>query len=46
MVKCAGLGIAMGNADLKLKKEADFVTLKNDEVGVAYGIRTWILASS
>lgn len=36
MIKYAGLGVAMENAQPKVKEAADFVTLSNDEDGVAY----------
>jgi hypothetical protein len=36
MIQQTGLGIAMGNAVPELKKVADFVTLSNQEDGVAY----------
>lgn len=39
MIEAAGLGIAMGNAEEEVKNAADFVTLTNNESGVAYGIR-------
>ena len=35
MVKAAGMGIAMGNADGKLKQQADFVTDTIDENGLS-----------
>ena len=35
MLQTAGLGIAMGNAPDSVKRCADFVTLSNDEDGVA-----------
>lgn len=38
MLKAAGLGIAMGNADPEVKRYADCVTLSNDEDGVAVKI--------
>ncbi len=34
MLKYAGLGVAMGNADEKVKKEADLITKSNQEDGV------------
>ena len=43
MIRSAGLGIAMGNAQLRIKEAADFLTLKNSEHGVAYGIDTLVL---
>ncbi len=36
MIQSTGLGIAMGNAVPELKQAADFVTLSNQEDGVAY----------
>ncbi|CAM4348847.1 Cof-type HAD-IIB family hydrolase [Paenibacillus tarimensis] len=38
MIRAAGLGVAMGNAQDTVKAEADFVTLTNDEHGVAHAI--------
>ncbi|QAS53081.1 Cof-type HAD-IIB family hydrolase [Halobacillus litoralis] len=38
MIKEAGLGVAMGNAQDALKKEAAFVTASNAEDGVAFAI--------
>lgn len=38
MLKAAGIPVAMGNAIEPLKKAADFITLSNDEDGVAYAI--------
>ena len=35
MIKFAGIGIAMGNAQEPVKKAADYITLTNDEDGVA-----------
>ena len=35
MIKFAGLGIAMGNAQEPVKKAADYITLSNEEGGVA-----------
>ena len=42
MIKSAGMGVAMGNAKEKVRKEADFVTLTNNENGVAYAINQYI----
>ncbi len=39
MLKEAGLGVAMGNGSEKAKQAAKFITLSNDEAGVAYAIR-------
>ena len=38
MIKFAGMGIAMGNAQEPVKKAADYITLTNDEDGVAEAI--------
>lgn len=38
LIKTAGIGVAMGNAQESVKKAADYVTLSNDENGVAYAI--------
>lgn len=43
MVKYAGLGIAMANAQESVKEVADIVTLSNDEDGVAKVIEEYIL---
>lgn len=42
MIKAAGLGVAMGNAQEGVKKAADVVTLTNEEDGVAQIIREYI----
>ncbi len=39
MLERAGFGVAMGNADERLKKIADMVTKDVDESGVAYALR-------
>lgn len=43
MVKYAGLGVAMANAQDAVKEAADVVTLSNDEDGVAEVIKKYIL---
>lgn len=35
MIECAGVGVAMGNATLELKKIADYITDTNENDGVA-----------
>lgn len=35
MIKCAGFGVAMGNAQDEVKEAADYITLSNEEDGVA-----------
>ncbi|WP_438446646.1 Cof-type HAD-IIB family hydrolase [Gorillibacterium sp. sgz5001074] len=42
MIREAGLGVAMGNAQDEVKAEADAVTATNDEDGVARVIRRYI----
>ncbi|MDB5053947.1 MAG: Cof-like hydrolase [Bacilli bacterium] len=44
MIRAAGLGVAMGNAQVELKQAADLVTVSNDEDGVAQIIRQYILS--
>lgn len=43
MIQYAGMGVAMGNAHDEVKKHADYVTLTNDEDGVAYAIEKFVL---
>lgn len=43
MIKEAGIGVAMGNAQDIVKQTADVVTLTNNDNGVAYAIRKWAL---
>lgn len=43
MIRYAGLGIAMANAVESVKAAADFVTLSNDEDGVAYVVERFVL---
>lgn len=43
MIQFAGLGVAMGNAFPEVKKAADYVTLSNEEDGVAHVIDKFIL---
>ncbi len=45
MIEFAGLGVAMGNAPDEVRKVADYVTLSNDEAGVAHVIEKFILRS-
>jgi Cof subfamily protein (haloacid dehalogenase superfamily) len=44
MIKFAGVGVAMGNAWGDTKKYADYVTLTNDEDGVAVAIEKFAFA--
>lgn len=43
MMAAAGLAVAMGNADEDIKALADYITLSNDEDGVACAIEKFIL---
>lgn len=36
MIEYAGMGVAMGNAPEEIKTKADYVTLSNDEDGIAF----------
>jgi len=42
MLRAAGIGVAMGNATDAAQKAADFITLKNDEFGVAAAINRFV----
>lgn len=44
MIRLAGIGVAMGNGDERIKAIADYITGSNDESGVAQAI--WRLALS
>jgi hydroxymethylpyrimidine pyrophosphatase-like HAD family hydrolase len=43
MIKFAGVGVAMGNAEDMVKEQADFITSSNDEDGVALAIEKYVL---
>ncbi|EGW37111.1 Cof-type HAD-IIB family hydrolase [Desulfosporosinus sp. OT] len=43
MIKYAGLGVAMGNAQSAIKEQADIVTVTNQEDGVAEAIERYVL---
>lgn len=43
MVREAGLGVAMANAVDSVKAAADFITLSNNEDGVAYAVEKFVL---
>ncbi|OCT16609.1 phosphoglycolate phosphatase [Paenibacillus pectinilyticus] len=43
MIREAGLGVAMGNAQDEVKRIADITTVTNEEHGVAQVIRTYLL---
>ncbi|MBQ7372300.1 MAG: HAD hydrolase family protein [Blautia sp.] len=43
ILRTAGLGVAMGNAQESVKQTADFITRTNEESGVAYALRRMVL---
>ena len=43
MIQYAGLGVAMANARDVVKEAADFVTLSNEEDGVAFAVEKFYL---
>lgn len=43
MIRYAGLGVAMANAQPVVRESADFITRSNDEDGVAYVVEKFIL---
>ena len=43
ILKAAKIGVAMGNASEETKAAADYITLSNEEDGVAHVIRELIL---
>lgn len=43
IVSCAGVGVAMGNANDSLKAVADYVTGSVDEDGISDALRRWVL---
>jgi len=43
MLRAAGIGVAMGNANDSAREAASHVTLRNDQCGVAAAIRTLVL---
>lgn len=46
MIKYAGLGVAMSNAQEVIKENADFITLSNEEDGVAHVVEKFILSEN
>ncbi|MEH7415234.1 Cof-type HAD-IIB family hydrolase [Neobacillus drentensis] len=45
MIKEAGLGVAMGNAQEVVKETADWITATNEEDGVAKAFQKWVLVN-
>lgn len=46
MIQIAGVGVAMGQANQKVKDAADYVTASNDEDGVAQAIERYVLGKT
>ncbi|MDO4296712.1 MAG: HAD hydrolase family protein, partial [bacterium] len=44
MIQYAGLGVAMGNGVLPVRMAADYITLTNDEDGVAHVVEKYMLS--
>ena len=44
MIQYAGLGVAMGNGVLPVRRAADYITLSNDEDGVAHVVEKFMLS--
>ena len=44
MISFAGLGVAMANAAEGIRQKADFITLSNEEDGVAHVVERFILS--
>lgn len=42
MIRAAGCGVAMGNAQQQVKEQADWVTGTNEDDGVAQAIQRWV----
>jgi hydroxymethylpyrimidine pyrophosphatase-like HAD family hydrolase len=43
MIEYAGLGVVIGNAPEAIRSKADYVTLSNDEDGVAHVLDRFVL---
>jgi hydroxymethylpyrimidine pyrophosphatase-like HAD family hydrolase len=43
MIEYAGLGVAMGNAPDSIKAKANYVTLSNDEDGIAQALDKFVI---
>ena len=44
MIKAAGMGVAMSNAEKEVLAAADYITLSNNEAGVAAAIERFVLS--
>ena len=45
MLRAVGLGVAMANAALEIRSQADVVTASNDEDGVALALERFVLGA-
>ena len=43
MLQLAEIGVVMGNADEHMKNQGDYITLSNDESGVAHAVRRFVM---
>ena len=43
MIKFAGLGVAMENAVLPVRKAADYITMSNNDDGIAHVVEKFML---
>ena len=46
MIQFAGLGVAMANAQEKVREVADYITLSNDDDGIVHVIDKFIMATA
>ena len=46
MIQFAGLGVAMSNAHKDIQKQADYVTLSNDEDGIAHVLEKFVFCAA
>lgn len=46
MIEAAGLGIAVANALDEVREKADYITLSNDEDGVAFAVNRFVLKNN
>ena len=44
MIKTAGIGVAMANGSDKAKAAADYVTLSNDDDGIAHALERYLFS--
>ena len=43
-IRCAGLGVAMENGVLPVRQAADYITLSNNDDGVAHVVEKFMLS--